>query len=80
MNKTATDYTDHKEVTMSVSNITVAGSSVKFAEACEHAQLNYRNTNGLVAGGDYMVKFSDGTVREVQLRVNPVNGLVRPIN
>jgi hypothetical protein len=42
-------------------------------EATEHAFMNYHNTNGMVAGGDYIVctNADTGEIREVQIRIKP---------
>lgn len=52
-----------EEVTMSTIPATT------YDEACDHAEAQYTATGGLVAGGDYMVRFDDGEVRLVELRI-----------
>jgi hypothetical protein len=51
--------------------------TTSYGEACDHAEAQYLATNGLVAGGGYMVRFDDGTVAEVELRI--VDGIARPL-
>jgi len=62
-----------QEVTMS------APLTISYAEACEHAEMNYRNTNGLVCGGSYMIHSDEVGVYEVDLRVDPDLGIARPV-
>ena len=50
-----------------------------YDEACDHAEAQYEATNGLVAGGTYMVRFSDGAVAEVELRISSKSGIARPV-
>ena len=49
-----------------------------YIEACEHAEANHQATNGLVTGGDYMIRFDNGTVAEVKLRIGP-SGIAHPV-
>ena len=52
-------------------------NATTYSEACDHAEAQYQATNGLVCGGGYMVRFDDGTVAEVELRINE-SGIARP--
>lgn len=40
-----------------------------YGEACDHVRQQYKATNGLVAGGTFLVRFESGFVAEVDLRV-----------
>lgn len=51
--------------------------TTSYGEACAHAEAQHRATNGLVAGGAYMVRFDDDTVAEVELRIGE-SGVARP--
>ena len=51
--------------------------TISYTEACKHAEANHKATGGLVAGGDYLVKFDDGSVRLVELRIG-ASGIARP--
>ena len=49
-----------------------------YDEACNHAQENWKRTNGMVCGGGYWVRYDSGVVAHVDLRVS-ANGVARPI-
>lgn len=53
--------------------------SISYAAACAHAERNYRATNGMVCGGGYNVRLRDGSVVEIELRVDPMLGIARPV-
>jgi len=50
-------------------------AAISYDEACDHAEMNWRNTNGIVGGGTYYVRFENGDVQEIDLRIR--NGLAR---
>jgi hypothetical protein len=52
--------------------------SCSYAEACAHAEDNYRRTNGMITGGGYMVRMDDGEVIHVELRITE-SGIARPL-
>lgn len=53
-------------------------ASISYEEACEHATANWQRTNGMVIGGGYNVRFSDGSVRLVDIRINE-HGIARSV-
>lgn len=58
------EITERKESHMSVPSITIG-------EALEHAAANWERTDGLVAGGSYIVEFEDLGLRTVHVKVLP---------
>ena len=54
-------------------------TTTSYAEACEHAEMNYRNTGGLVCGGTYRIHSDEVGEYEVDLRVDPVLEIARPV-
>lgn len=59
-----------------MSNRTI--ESTTYAEACAHAEEQYRRTNGMIRGGGYWVESDEGDVYHVDLRVGE-NGIARPV-
>lgn len=53
-------------------------AATTYHEACDHAEVQAKATNGLVRGGTYMVRFPNGDVGEVELRVGE-SGIARPV-
>jgi hypothetical protein len=58
------EITERKETHMTVSSITIG-------EALEHASANWERTDGMVAGGSYIVEFEDLGLRLVHVKVLP---------
>lgn len=63
-----------KELVMSTTTI----PTTTYGEACAHVEAQHKATNGLVAGGTYMVRFDSGDIAEVELRVGE-SGIARPV-
>jgi len=53
--------------------------AITYKEACRRAEDAYRRTNGVVVRGEYLIRFENGSVLEVGLRVND-NGVARPVD
>jgi UDP-N-acetylenolpyruvoylglucosamine reductase len=71
---TTTGHTAREESDMDC--IFDPNASISYVEACEHATENWRRTNGMVIGGGYNVRFDDGSVRLVDIRISK-NGIAR---
>ena len=55
-------------------------TTITYAEACDHAEANYNQTNGLVTGGGYHVDFGgDMGVRLAHIRVTD-SGVARLVS
>lgn len=58
-------------------------ATTTYEEACDHAELNWRNTNGAVAGGGYLCRFHDDDgatfVRLVHIRISDA-GIARLVS
>jgi hypothetical protein len=55
---------------------TTGRRAISYQEACEHAVTNWKQTNGMVCGGTYLVQLDEVLVSEVTLTI--VNGMARP--
>ena len=59
-------------------NMTSTIQACTYNEACDHVAAQFEATNGFIAGGTFMVRFDDGNVAEIDLRMQD-SGIVRPV-
>jgi hypothetical protein len=58
--------------------VTMTSTACTYNEACAHVAAQFEATNGFIAGGSFMVRFDDGNVAEIALRMGE-SGIVRPV-
>jgi hypothetical protein len=58
--------------------VPMTSTACTYNEACAHVSAQFEATNGFIAGGTFMVRFDDGNVAEIDLRMGD-SGIVRPV-